>query len=303
MSYNSSNISYYILPETVEGVTPETGTALKLAHTPGSGPSYTKETVSSSALYAKRQSGGVRTMGGSVSGSFDFELKRSPAIDILLASALSGQWSGNVLQAGDQDSSFSILKTTGDADDLFHCYTGVQASELSLTTETVAMVEASTTLIGMNYVDPIAYEPGEALVFQEDAGGFPLAAIDVTASIAALPSIDVRSATLTVSHEREAKAALGPVSTIGVGTSGARTATLEVTFYRRDFAPETALVNDATTSVALTIGSGADGYVINMPAAQASWPEESVDGASVLVTMTFTAKVNAQGDIKITKAA
>lgn len=302
MSFNSSNINYYIIAETVEDVIPVTGNAYKLAHTPGSGPTFTKTTVSSQAQFKDRQSGGVRTTGGQGSGSFDFELKRSPAIDLLLSSALSGKWVGNVLQAGAVDTSFTILKTTGEVGATeFQGYHGFQATDLTLTAATNAMVESSTSLIGVSYTDPTDLELAEEVVLVEDVGGLPLASTDIVASVALLPNIDVRNLALTVSHEREAKEALGPKSTIGIGTGGTRTVTLELEFYREDFDPERVFLNDASTSITVQIGDGANGYAISMPACQASWPEEAVDGASVTVTVTFTAKIHAQGDIRITR--
>ncbi|MGA1850466.1 phage tail tube protein [Sphingobium sp. HT1-2] len=304
MSFDASNISYYLIGEAVEGVTPTTGIAYKIAHIPGSGPTFEKTTVTSEAQHVNRQSGGVRTTGGQGGGSFDFELKRAPTTDLLLSSALSGEWAGNVLKAGATDKSFTILKSTGEAGVTeYHAYVGFQASDVSFTANANEIVGVTTNLIGMNYIDPVEFELPADITLVEDDGSFPLASTDIVASVALLPSIDVRTLTLTVSHDRQAKEALGPISTIGIGTSGVRTVTLDLEFYREDFNPERVFLNDASTSITVQIGEGANGYTITMPACQASWPEESVDGASVTVSVTFTAKIHADGDIRITRTA
>jgi hypothetical protein len=303
MSYDPSRIVYYLIEETVEGVTPSTGTAYKLAHTPGSGPTYNEETVTSEALYSKRQSGGAYTVGGEVGGSFDFELRRSAAMDLVLAGSASGEWIGGSLAAGDTDTSYTIIGTTGESGaPKYQAWTGCQFSELSLSADTRAIMTGSVTIIGMGYISPDDFDLGE-IELVEDSPAAPINSKEVTATVGLLPGIRLRSSAQTVSHEREAQAALGPVSTIGIGTSGARTVTQALEFYRRDFTPETALKGNAETSVIVNYGSGARGYIFEMPACTGSWPEQSVDGSSLVVTVTFTGKVNAAGDLTIRHTA
>ena len=303
MSFNASDIQFYIIPETVEGVVPSTGTAHKLDHSPGSSPTYSREAIASPKQYAKRMSGGTRTVGGSVGGSLDFHLSRSDAIDLLLASALSGKWVGNSLVAGDQDTSFTILKTTGEGNDTYHAYKGVQVSELSISVDPQGNAEGSVNLIGMDYEKPTSFALPEDIMLGVGSTAFGLASPDVLATIGLLPDVKARSITITVGHEREVKDALGDTPVVGIGTSGSRTATIELTFYRKDFAPETVFENDARTPASILIGGGIPGYEFSGPAFSASWPEESVDGSKLLVTVTLTASYDVNGDFKITKTA
>lgn len=302
MSYDPSRIVHYLIKETVEGTTPTTGSAYKFAATPGTGPTYAEETVTSTALFDKRQSGGAYTVGGEVGGSFDFELRRSPAMDMVLAGALSGVWVGNSLTAGETDTPYTILKTTGDGSGAMQAFRGCQFTEVSLTSENRAIVTGSSPIIGMGITLPEDVELDD-IDLMEDALVAPATSLDITATVGVLPGLKVRSATMTVTHEREVMGALGPDVNVGVGTSGSRVVTMALEFYRRDFMPETALANNAETSVTVNLGTGARGYTVSMPVCTGSWPEESADGAALVVTVTFTAKVNVAGDITISKPA
>lgn len=294
--YNPSDIQFAIIKEAVAGTFPASGALLKIDHVPGNSPSYTSDMIDSPVVSTARASGGSRKTNYRVEGSLKTHLSRDAATELLLQSALSGLWveaggvgdAGDVLKAGDTDTSFSIEKKVNGTPALYSRYSGNQVSKFSLTVDASGNAEASFDVLGMGRVTSTT---ASALTYSNASANLKLAGPDVNnITVGGLSGLQFRTLELSVEQNREARDAFGSTSAIGIGTSGNRKVTLSATFYRTDFSPESVLAGDGTVPVSFTIGLGAESFTFTIPAANASIPQDEEDGSKYMVKVEFTAK-------------
>lgn len=303
--FNPSDNTYAIVKETEEGQVPASPAWLSLPHIPGTMPELTAQNLTSPTLQASRASAGSRKTGYSVGGGLAVHFRRHTAIDVLLASALSGAWSGNILKAGNTDSSFTIQKSmkNGEGTTDYKRWYGNQVANFSLSCSATGVAEASFDVLGMGQ------DASNAIVTGATAGtvtsGIPLVGLDVTAVTIAGVTGTFNNLELTVGHEREAQDQFGTASARGVGTSGFRTTTLVLRMYRDSIDQTAAIEGDETVAVSFTIGSGANGYRVTLPAANCDVPKDVEDASKGLIELTFTAAGDATlgTDIQIEKLA
>ena len=115
-------------------------------------------------------------------------------------------------------------------------------------------------------------------------------------------TVDFLKFEYTVEHTREALNKLGSASARGIATSGFRKVNGSVDFFREDWTPETVLLSASGAALTLPIGSGVNGYSINIPVAQFRIPKDGEEGAAATVSAEFMAKETA-GATTITKLA
>lgn len=307
--YNPSDISFSLIKETTAGTIPGSGALLKFDHVPGTAPAYTSDFIESPVLSAGRASGGNRKVNYRVEQGIKTHFCRDAAIELLLASALSGTWveagtvgdAGDTLKAGDTDSSLTIEKKVSGTTSLYSRYTGCQVSKFALTVEASGNAEASFDVMGMGRTTATT---ATSLTYSNASTKLKLAGPDVSSvTIAGLTGVQFRSLELSVEHNREAQDAFGSTAAVGIGTSGNRKVMLTLTFYRENFTPESVLAGDAAVAVSFTIGSGAEGYTVTLPAATASVPSDEADGSKYLVKVEFSARRDATlgTDLQITR--
>lgn len=307
--YSTSDISFGLIKEVTAGTTPASGIYLKMDHVPGTAPNYTSDFLESPVLSANRSSAGNRKTNFRVDGGVKTHFCRDAAIELLLSSALSGDWvetgavgdAGDVLKAGDTDTSISIEKKVAGTPALYSRFNGCQVSKFALTCQASGNAEASFDFMGMGRTTATT---ASALTYANASSNTKLNGADVSSvTIGGLSGVTFRSLELNVEHNREARDGFGLTSAIGIGTSGNRKVTLKVSFYRESFSPETVLAGDASVAVSFTIGSGVNGYTVTLPAATANTPMDAEDGSKYLVEVEFTAKYDATAgtDLMITR--
>ena len=293
--YNPSDIGYSVIKETVAGTTPTTGALQRIPHIPGSGPTFTSDVLESAQLSKGRQAGGTRKAGYRSEGQLKTHFARNAATNLLLESALSATFveagdvgdGGDTLKGSDQDVSFSMEKRVSGAPNLFSTFKGMQVSKFTLTVDASSNAEATWDFIGM---DRATATTPSALTYVDAADTLKLAGPDVNnVSITGLPGLQFRSLELSVEQTKEARDAFGATKAIGIGTSGNRKVTLNLTFYRADLQPEAILGGNAEVAVSFTIGTGADAYTFTLPKASASIPQDVEDASKYLVQVEFTA--------------
>ena len=304
-----SDTTFAIIKEIVPGQTPATPAFLSVDYIPGTMPVYQSDNVVSQVQKASRGSAGARKTNFSVGGGLALELFRDAAVDLLLESTLSGTFVGAVLKAGSTDTSFTVEQrrvVDGLAAD-FYRFTGCQVSSMSLTVGANSIGSLNFDIMGMNRTKGSVIITGAT--YAAPSTKIKLAGIDITAVTVGGVSLVCTDLSINVSHNRETQSQFGSASARGVGTSGFRTVTVELTCYR-DAAfnglETTLLAGDVGYPVSATIGpaTGAAGYKFDMTLATVALPTDTVDGSKELVKLTCTASYDpgtALTDLAITR--
>ena len=146
---NGSRHAAYLLPETVYGTTPVTGTFAAIRHTGFSIGTSTK-TLQSAEIRSDRQIADYRLGSNHLAGAIDVEPAFDATFDSMLEATLCGTWASGVLKAGTTRRSFSILRNFSDlaSGNPFHLLSGVEFGGLKLTCGADAMVQASFDCVG-----------------------------------------------------------------------------------------------------------------------------------------------------------
>lgn len=289
MSISPSDTRFAIIAETVAGTTPATPTFLVFPFIQGTEPALASDVVTSEVVRANRSSEGQRKTNYRVEGGLNTQLRRAPVMDLLLQSALSGTWVTNNLNAGNTDTSFTVEKTMfAGATPFFHRFTGCQVSSMNISVSSESACDATFDIIGLDRNTATVIVTGAT--YTQPTATLPLTGLDITnVTVAGLTAV-CRSIDFTVEHEREAHDQLGSASALRVQTGGIRKVMATMTFYRTDLSPDTLLAkSDAPVAVAFNLGTGTNGYRVEMPAANYNIPQDEVDGSKQLFTVEFVA--------------
>lgn len=296
--------SYAIIAETVPGVLPGSGVLLPVDQIPGTRPRFVAEQLTSPSMARLRASRGSRRSGYRAEGGLGAHFARGSAIELLLESALGGAWASDVLKAGATDKSFAIEERLMEgAGSLYQRFLGCQVANFSLQCAFNGNAESSFDIIGMSRQTATT---ASALTYAASPTTLPLTGIDVSsvsiAGLAGVTAADFVNLSLTVGYSKEAQGGFGSTSARGIGTSGARSVTLALRFYRKDFNPE-AEIGDDPLAVSFTIGAEENGYTFQLPRAFGSLPDDQDDGSKALVDVSFTASFDAAAgtDLQITR--
>lgn len=292
---NPSDVPFFLIPETVSGTIPTTGSRYEL---PIFGDQQTADfsnnDVVSNTKRPGRASNGSRPGMVTGTGSLGMRLQFAPVFNILMESALSGKFTTTgtkTLKAGTVDSTFTVLGNL--VEGAANASMVEAASNCMVSKMTIAGKFGEGVTITVDYLTTVAGQlttvnaltlaalPGTAFEFMGgDAGSL---------SIGGLASFQPTEFSLEVTQERQARGKLFTNTPIGIGTSSVRQVAFNVTGYREDFGPETAVTGNPQ-SIALTIGTTGNGYGFYLPAANGIRPKTTFDGESAFVEMTFNAK-------------
>jgi len=289
MSISPSDTRFAIVAETVAGTTPTTPVFQVFPFIQGTEPALVSDVVTSEVVRANRSSEGQRKTNFRVEGGLSSQLRRGAVFDLLLQSALSGTWVTNNLNAGNTDTSFTVEKTMfAGATPFFHRFVGCQVSSMNISVSAESTCDVSFDIMGLDRTTATTIVTGAT--YTQPTATLPLTGLDITnVTVAGLTAV-CRSIDFTVEHEREAHDQLGAASALRIGTGGIRSVTATMTFYRTDLSPDTLLAkSDTPVAVAFNLGSGANGYRIEMPAANYNVPADEVDGSKQLFTVEFRA--------------
>lgn len=299
---NPSDTKFYLIAETVPGTTPATPAFQEIAHIPGSTPMEEADFVDSPVLKPNRAAGLGRKTNFRVGGGVQTQLKRDTAHDVLLQSALSGTFTTNVLKGGTTDSSFTVERRMLEgATTLYKRFAGCQVTSFKLSADPSGIAEATFDVVGMTATTGTAILTGAT--YAVAANTTPLTGIDVTSVTIAGLTAKYLSFELTVDSGREALQSFGSTGAFAVAQGSPRSIKLNMTFFRSDHTPETLFRSDNPFAVSITIGAGANGYMITLPACVSTLPQDEEDGAKAIVSVELTPGYDAteQTDIKITK--
>ena len=144
---NGSGTRIAFVPETSFGVTPATPT-FQIGRFTGAGLRTNKTTGTSDEIRQDRNVPAEFQLGQDVAGNYDFELSYG-SMDSLLAAALFGSWTSDVLVNGITPQSFTFEETLElGATDSFSRYAGVMVNTLSLEIAARAAITGTLGLMG-----------------------------------------------------------------------------------------------------------------------------------------------------------
>jgi hypothetical protein len=149
---SSARHNAYYVAEATYGTTPVASPELTdLRHT-GFGLAITKNSTASEELHADRQTRDFKHGTRAVGGDIGIELSATSLDDFLEASLL-GDWVADVLLAGVQRRSFSVLRHFTDqvaADKPYHLFTGCECNTFNLNVPADGIVTGAFGMIGQN---------------------------------------------------------------------------------------------------------------------------------------------------------
>lgn len=286
------------VPEVTMGTTPLTPTMTAIRHTTCS-LGLTKESFQSNELRSDRQISDLRHGAKKVEGEVGFELSYG-AFDDLLAAALFGSWTTNVLKAGTTYKSFTMERRFTDISQ-YQVFTGVMIDSMSLNITPNGMITGSFGLVGMGTsISGTSLGSPAAAAANSPFDGFGGSLEEGGVSIAAISAI-----TLELQNSLDPFFALGSDSAVGINAgrcqvSGTVSAAFQNTTLLNKFIAETEsslsiglsdpLGNDLTILLPRIKYSGGDipaqnegRIVMNMPFTALL---DSVTGTNIQITRT-----------------
>jgi len=300
---NPTELRFDIIKEAVEGVTPTTGSRHDLAASVGQQPlTYTRDKVTDNTQRANRETAAPTDGAGSVTGSLELNMRASAAMDILIESAVSGEFDEDgLVEAGEKDVFFTLFSTLTDRNGRFIGYQdkglSVTSMKISHSATSTDSVKASFEVTGITHdelevANPLAVvDATEAAFNYVDVGGLKIdgQAFDFT---------DLEFSTGT---PRSALKVFGKQDPIGTAATGSRETSLTFKLFREDFSINDLLVDPVPMEFII---SNADGsYKFMLTHAKATVPTDELSDGALLVNVTCTAHApdNATPALKIQK--
>ncbi|MCP1200055.1 phage tail tube protein [Notoacmeibacter sp. MSK16QG-6] len=261
----TSGARFGYVAEATFGTTPATPTFLPIRAT-GAGLRTNKSTVVSEEIRYDRNISDEPQTGQDVSGAYNFELSYG-SFDDLIAAALFGSWTNDVVKNGITDTSFTIEETlrVDGALDTFSRFTGAMINQMSLSVtarervtgsfDMMAQKEelASAIITGATYTDP-STEP--ILTASSHVA-------DLT--VAGDAAIKVRSLSLQIANNLRTRPVVGSLYSEQFGWSDCDvTGTIEA--YFQSNALHQQVLNHGGGALSFTIGSEANKkYAFSLP--------------------------------------
>lgn len=293
------------VPETTFGTTPSTPSFQTLRVTSG-GLSTSKATEVSQEIRSDKNVTDELQVGQSVSGNYPVEMTYG-SFDDLMAAALGGAWSSDVLKNGTTPQFFTIEETIErGATDTFRRFTGCAVNSMSLEIETQARITGSFDIVGKQEILAEAAISG-ATYAAANTNTIMVAGTSIgTITIGSLTDNCVQNFTLEATRNYRPIQCIGSIFAEDMNT-GITDVTGTVMLYFKNNAAYQAVLNHETASIAITIGHDANNkYTIEIP--RARWLEGSMtvggNDDDIMVEMPFRATYDAteQCSIKITRA-
>jgi hypothetical protein len=210
-------------------------------------------------------------------GEIQFELASDTNFQDLMAAALRGTWTTNVLKGGVLKPSFTFeRKITGAATTTYMRFLGSRIESFSLNVSPEQLVTGSMGIVGASHTTGTAILSGATYT---GAGSNPvMAGADITAiALSGVAGVDYLSATLNVTNNLRVQRKLGTTAARGVGY-GRRQITGEIMAYFEDTAAYTTFLSDSVPSLTFTVTNGANSYAVSMPKIRITSGEVPNDG-------------------------
>ena len=236
---------------------------------------------------------GNRIVGGDISANFSHG-----GFDAWLESACYGVWSGNVLNVGITEKSFTVEQGSLDINQ-YSLYTGVKVNTWTLEVPVDGIVTTSFSVQGKQMVisgtsidaSPTVPTTGEPFFH---AGG--------TFSIDGGTDCNISAISLSVDNGGQPNYCLGSDTARDI-TTGFASISGSVTVYFDTAAIFTNFLNEATATLNFTLTDGVDTMQFFLPKIKYSGADRTVDGQGpILVTANFEALADAGVILTITRS-
>ncbi|MDH7971040.1 phage tail tube protein [Sphingomonas sp. AR_OL41] len=300
---NPSDIQYAIIAETTPGTTPATPAFLRFPNILGDTVQLTNETIQSATIAPGRAGFGVTKAGYKAAGGLKTHFQRDASVELMLQSGMGGTWTTNVLKAGNTDSYYTLEKRFTEAGvSYYRQFKNCTTDKIAISGDATSAIDLSFDVMGTNDARSATMITGAT--YANSGTTRKLTGLDAgTVTIAGVTGQYAKFA-ITIDHTREAQFALGSANAIGIGTSGMRKVTFDVTMFRRDWSIETALLNDTPIAASITFGAVSTGYTFLFPAVVLTTaPQDVEDNSKLFVTLSFTAQYDTTlgTDVQITR--
>ncbi|WP_454883997.1 phage tail tube protein [Sphingomonas oryzagri] len=290
---STTDVSMSIVPEDVFGTTPTAGPAVRyeLPTKNGQAPLAMKaDKIASDTRRPGRAANGSTRGMASADGSFDIRFQSAPVIDRLMESALSGRFDQDgKLKGSDQDLYFTTLATlkagaAGAA--MVQATKGCAVTNMTVTASVNAALDSSFTIIGATRDN---LDTDNALTVTEmPASAVEMDGGDVHNCKVAGTQLSWSKVELAVGSAKTPRGVLGQRDAVDLANSGTRATTITLTAYRESFEIND-LVDGSKQEVVVEFTVDGKGYRVTLPAAQADFPNDDVDGDNLIVVIEFTA--------------
>jgi len=295
---NSSDPNYSIVEEVVPGTTPEDGTRFELpVSTEQAPPVYATAEIASNTKRPNRASNGAQQGASSIEWSVETRLQKASVFDLLLKSALSGEWTANKLSAGAKDTYFSVISelkpNTGvdpdPANGMYYVDSGLIVNSMEITAQSGEGVNVSFGMMGLSRAE--SDEDYDASVTPIDGNAREFTYSDLKNVKLTGPDgivdLGVSSLNISVGHEREPRLICGQQEAVDIGTSGTRKTAGEISLYRESFDINSD-VTGQPQKLSFEFTRNGAGYRFTVPAAIFQKPTDELSGSSVIVKLAFT---------------
>lgn len=295
---DSARHDLFLLPEVTYGVTPNADPAFSdLRHT-GTTLALTKDGFQSEELNSDRQirdfRHGVKAVGGDVSVEFSYG-----SFDDILEALLGGTWTGEVLKAGTERRSFSLLRHFTDqvaADKPYHLFAGVEFNTLNLTIPASGIVTGSFGVIGQSLGvlgDLTTLTDTTGPTFGTPATTKPFDSFTGTITEGGTTIAIVTEISLTLENGLEARNVIGSAETIrpSIGRSNL---TGSITAYFEDATLLEKFINETESEMVFTLVDAAgNSYQFDIPKIKYNGGQPDVSGqGSITINLPFQALYN-----------
>jgi hypothetical protein len=287
------------------GTTPATPTFLEIRRTNGN--LRTKKTTAvSDEIHLDRNVRAEYQLAQDVEGSYDFELTYG-SYDDILAAALFGTWSTDVLVNGSTEQSLTFEETVdiGGGSFAYHRFTGVEVESLSLNFQARKGVAGSVNLLGKQETTDTAIISG-ATYTAPNTNVVETANSVASLAVAGLsPVPKIRTLSINIANNLRKREILGSlyVDSFGPGQIDI-TGTFEA--YFESLALYNQILGHGSGAISLTVGSTATKkYTISIPVAQFLDGSRILGGKNddVMVSIPFRGVADsAPKSIQITRA-
>lgn len=302
---SKSRVAY--IAEVVAGTTPATPTFLEMRRAGGAGMRLNKATAVSDEIHLARDVIAEMQLSQDPTAAYDFELSYG-SFDDMLAAALYGSWTTNVLKNGNVEQTFTLEETVdlgGGASFDYNRMVGAVVDQLSLNFERRQIVKGSVSMMGRSLSLAAAIIAG-ATYTAPNTNVIETANLLASASFLSLASPRIQSISLNIANNTRRITEVGSLTATDFGL-GQIDVTGQVVLYYSSSTPYSNVLSHATGALSFNIGTVTNKkYTFSLPTVQVLDGIRQIGGKNddVMLSIPFRAikDVGIGASIQITRA-
>ena len=238
-----------------------------------------------------------------VEGSVTGQLMRDPTIDRALSSLLMNSFTSKVLKPGTTEKPVCYEKMFVEgATSYYRQARGCQHTKMEIKWDADSIVDYTTDWIGQS--DSRVTTMVTGATYTNPSTSLKLGGNNVVVSLGgSLVATQLKKGSVSIELARKTQTVCGSVSPIGMGFGGARSVSFSLSFYKRDFTFDNALIGNTPISVGVAFGGANTGYSFTSASVVFDAPQDEDDESGMLVTVTGKAgwDATAATDLTVTQ--